>query len=206
MKRLFDLVLAVALLPVAVALVALAALVVLLRERTDPLFRQVRLGRDESEFTIWKLRTMHPATSQAGTHEIASDAVTPTGAFLRRYKLDELPQVLNVLLGQMSFVGPRPGLPTQLELAAERRARGVFAERPGITGLAQVRGVDMSRPAALAELDARYVATRTFGMDLRILWQTLVGRGFGDRVALERGRPEPLTERTDERPPSSGSR
>lgn len=203
MKRLFDLGLALTLLPVAVVVVAVAALVVLLRERIDPLFRQVRVGRNEVQFAIWKLRTMHPSTSQVGTHEIAADAVTSTGAFLRKYKIDELPQVLNVLLGQMSFVGPRPGLPTQTELAAERRSRGVFAARPGITGLGQVRGVDMSRPAVLAELDAGYVAGRTFAMDLAILWQTLSGRGFGDRVALERGRPEVLTEGERNAPRSS---
>lgn len=199
MKRLSDFLLALALLPLAFVAVLVAALVVVSRERMDPLFRQVRVGRDERSFSIWKLRTMHPKTSQVGTHEIGADAVTPTGAFMRKYKIDELPQVLNVLLGQMSFVGPRPCLPVQTELLAERRARGVFSVRPGITGLSQVRGVDMSVPAVLAELDARYLAMRTFGLDLRILWQTLAGRGFGDRVALERGVPEVVNDAAAER-------
>ena len=192
MKRLFDILLALALLPAALIAVAAAAVAVLACERVLPLFRQTRLGRDERPFGIWKLRTMHLDTEPVGTHEVPPEAVTRTGGFLRRCKLDELPQVLNVLTGDMSFVGPRPGLPTQVELAAERRARGVYAARPGITGMAQVRGVDMSRPVELAELDARYIEVRTLAMDVRILWQTLTGHGFGDRVILERGVPEIL--------------
>ena len=192
MKRLFDLVLALALLPAACVVVLLAAAVVLACERVVPVFRQTRLGRDELPFGILKLRTMHLDTEPLGTHEVPPEAVTRTGGFLRRYKLDELPQVFNVLAGDMSFVGPRPGLPTQVELADERRSRGVYRVRPGITGLAQVRGVDMSRPAELAELDAKYIDARTLAVDVRILWQTLTGHGFGDRVVLERGVPEVL--------------
>ena len=195
MKRLLDILLALILLPAAAVVVAVAALVVLGRDRVDPLFSQVRVGRDESPFRILKLRTMLPFTGDLATHEAPSSSVTTTGAFLRRYKLDELPQLLNVLAGQMSFVGPRPGLPSQTELARERRARGVFSARPGITGLGQVRGVDMSTPMALAEIDAEYVRTRTLAKDLSILWDTLTGRGFGDRVVLERGEPEVLPRR-----------
>jgi O-antigen biosynthesis protein WbqP len=91
-----------------------------------------------------------------------------------------LPQIWNVLLGDMSFVGPRPCLPNQHELIGERSARNVFATRPGITGLAQVQGVDMSTPRQLAEIDARYASERTFMGDLKLLAQTFVGSGRGD--------------------------
>jgi O-antigen biosynthesis protein WbqP len=105
--------------------------------------------------------------------------VTWLGNYLRRFKLDELPQLFNVLMGDMSLVGPRPCLPSQAELVEARRRLGVFAVRPGITGLAQVNGVDMSNAARLAELDARYVRTQGFGGDLKLIWATLRGQGVG---------------------------
>jgi lipopolysaccharide/colanic/teichoic acid biosynthesis glycosyltransferase len=94
-----------------------------------------------------------------------------------------LPQIFNVLRGDMSFVGPRPGLPVQAELTEERRRRGVFALRPGITGLAQVRGIDMSDPARLAAVDADYAASRSLAGDLRLIWRTFAGSGRGDAAA-----------------------
>lgn len=135
---------------------------------------QQRVGRHEMPFRCLKLRTMWKDTRAVPTHEAAVSAVTPVGRFLRRTKLDELPQLWNVLRGEMSFVGPRPCLPTQEALIAARRARGVYALRPGITGLAQVRGVDMSDPEALAVIDAEYLAKRTLALDLRILLATLI--------------------------------
>lgn len=149
------------------------------------LFRQERVGKDRRPFECLKLRTMKRGTRQAGTHEIGADAITPLGRFLRKAKLDELPQLLNVLRGEMSFVGPRPCLPSQEELVREREARGVFAVLPGITGLGQVRGIDMSDPVALSECDAEYVRRRSLALDGTILWRTLTGRGFGDRVRTD---------------------
>ncbi len=99
--------------------------------------------------------------------------MTPAGSLLRALKLDELPQLWNVLLGEMSLVGPRPCLPNQERLIAERRKRGVFAIPPGVTGLAQVRGVDMSEPERLAELDETYLRTRSLGMDVRLILKTI---------------------------------
>ena len=194
-NRALDILLALVLLMPTLLVTAGVALWVWAADGINPWFSQVRLGRDEREFRILKLRTMDPATAESGTHETPEAAVTRSGAMLRRFKIDELPQVINVLVGQMSFVGPRPGLPSQTELAAERRARGVFAVRPGITGLGQVMGVDMSTPGKLAELDARYLADRSLSMDLGILWKTLTGRGFGDPIVLERGKPERLPRR-----------
>ncbi len=137
------------------------------------MFRQVRVGRNEQTFICNKFRTMHQGTAQRGTHEISASALTPIGSVLRSFKLDELPQLWNVLKGEMSLVGPRPCLPNQTKLVAERRARDVFSATPGITGLAQVEGIDMSRPEKLAEIDQTYIRTRSLGMDLKLILRTL---------------------------------
>lgn len=117
------------------------------------------------------------------THQAAAAHVTALGKLLRQSKLDELPQLWNVLQGEMSLVGPRPCLPTQVELIDQRRRRGVLNIRPGITGLAQVRGIDMSDPVLLAEIDAEYLRIRSFAVDLKILFRTFFVRsGRGDRI------------------------
>ena len=139
-------------------------------------FRQQRVGRDEEPFVCYKFRTMHTGTAQRATHEVSASAVTPAGRFLRKFKLDELPQLWNVLKGEMSLVGPRPCLPVQKELVAERRDRGVFSVRPGITGLAQVEGIDMSEPKRLAERDADYVRMQNTPLDLSLIFKTILGR------------------------------
>jgi len=119
----------------------------------------------------------------APTHQALASQVTPIGRRLRRWKLDELPQLWNVLRGDMSLVGPRPCLPTQAELIEERLKRGVLSVRPGITGLSQINGIDMSDPARLAEKDAQYVRDRSLLLDLRILFLTFFGRtGTGVRI------------------------
>ena len=138
------------------------------------LLAQHRVGRNEAPFRCLKLRTMWKDTRAVPTHEASAGAVTPLGRFLRRTKLDELPQLWNVLRGEMSFVGPRPCLLTQEALISARRRRGVYALRPGITGLAQVRGVDMSDPERLAAIDAEYLARRSLLLDVKILLATLV--------------------------------
>ena len=147
------------------------------------LFHQQRVGRGRKTFICHKLRTMVMGTPVLGSHEISSSAITGVGRFLRKTKLDELPQLWNVLKGEMSFVGPRPCLLSQLDLIREREDRGVFSVRQGITGLGQGRGIDMSDPAKLAECDAEYVANRSFVFDLRMIWLTIRGAGMGDRVS-----------------------
>ena len=148
----------------------------------SPLFCQQRVGRHQRPFTLIKFRTMRVGTAQVATHEVQANQITRFGGFLRRTKLDELPQLWNVLWGQMSLVGPRPCLPTQAELVAEREARGVFAARPGITGLAQLSDIDMSTPRLLAETDAEMLASLTLERYLRYVVLTALGRGAGDRV------------------------
>ncbi len=146
------------------------------------IFRQERVGRNRSHFVCYKLRTMASGTKQAGTHEVSSSAVTKVGRVLRATKLDEIPQLWNVMCGEMAFVGPRPCLPSQVELVHEREIRGVYGILPGITGLGQVRGIDMSEPVRLAKVDAEYLQARSLRLDLRIVWETVCGGGSGDRV------------------------
>jgi O-antigen biosynthesis protein WbqP len=147
-----------------------------------PLFRQVRVGRDRKPFTLIKFRTMRPDTLSVATHLADISAVTPLGSFLRRTKLDELPQLWNVLKGEMSLVGPRPCLVTQEELIAERVKRAVFDTLPGITGLAQVRGIDMSTPCLLAETDAQMLASMSITVYFKFILATVTGSGRGDRI------------------------
>ncbi len=147
-----------------------------------PLLRQTRVGRAQKPFVLVKFRTMRPDTPHVASHLANANAITPLGGVLRRTKLDELPQLWNVLRGEMSLVGPRPCLPSQSELIAERAARGVFAARPGITGLAQVQGIDMSTPVLLAETDAHMLKTLSLRSYLWYIVQTVAGRGAGDRV------------------------
>jgi O-antigen biosynthesis protein WbqP len=147
-----------------------------------PLFRQVRVGRNKAPFTLIKFRTMHLDTGDVASHLVSKHAITPFGHFLRRTKLDELPQLWNVLKGEMSLVGPRPCLFNQEELITEREQRGVLNARPGITGLAQVNDIDMSTPVLLAETDARMLAKLTVADYFKYIFMTVAGKGSGDRV------------------------
>lgn len=150
----------------------------------SPLFKQERVGRFQKPFILVKFRSMRQGTASVATHLASKDSITPFGHFLRRTKLDELPQLWNVFKGEMSLVGPRPCLFNQDELVAERSARGVFNSRPGITGLAQVNEIDMSTPVLLAESDARMLVSLTVGDYFRYIFQTVAGKGAGDRVRL----------------------
>ncbi|MFG3502810.1 sugar transferase [Pseudomonas sp. NPDC047963] len=148
----------------------------------SPIFRQVRVGRHQKPFTLVKFRTMKVDTISVATHLASSASITPFGSFLRKTKLDELPQLWNVLKGDMSLVGPRPGLFNQEELTEERARRGVFDVRPGITGLAQVSEIDMSTPALLAETDQKMINSLTLVDYFKYIFMTVAGKGAGDRV------------------------
>lgn len=184
MIRVLDLVLAlfglVAGLPVFLALL-IAGYV----DTGKPVFRQTRVGRHGEPFVLLKFRTMRSDTPSMATHLTNASAITPLGRFLRKSKLDELPQLWNVVRGEMSLVGPRPCLFSQEELIAERQKRGVLEARPGITGLAQIRGIDMSTPTLLAETDARMLENLTIASYLGYISRTVTGSGRGDRVRGE---------------------
>lgn len=148
----------------------------------SPLFLQTRIGRGELPFTLVKFRTMRKGTVSVATCLIDASAITPFGKFLRNTKLDELPQLWNVLKGEMSLVGPRPGLFNQLELIEARKRYRIFSVRPGITGLAQVNNIDMSTPELLAATDAKMIKDMTVFTYLKYILLTVVGRGQGDAV------------------------
>jgi O-antigen biosynthesis protein WbqP len=183
MKRLVDILLS--LIGLIVSLPVLAILVLMIRRESAGagIFAQDRVGQDATLFRCFKLRTMWSDTPHVPTHEAAVSQITPLGGRLRRTKLDELPQLWNVLKGEMSLVGPRPCLPTQTKLIEERRKRGVLSLKPGITGLAQINSIDMSDPVRLAEADAEYLRSRSLRLDFQILFRTVFsGAGSGDRI------------------------
>lgn len=187
-KRAIDLAACLALLPIVLPLCLLLMAAIRLESAGPALFVQWRVGRHEHLFRMVKLRTMAAGTDDLPSHDVARDRITRVGTVLRRLKLDELPQLLNVLTGSMSLVGPRPCLPSQAELIAARRARRLFAFRPGITGPAQLVGIDMSEPVRLAEVEADYFRhTNPLG-DLALIARTMLGMGSGDAAMRPRDR------------------
>ena len=148
----------------------------------SPLFFQERVGRYRRPFTLIKFRTMDVDTASVASHLASRSSITRLGALLRKTKLDELPQLWTVLKGEMSLVGPRPGLFNQEQLLHEREIRKVFEARPGITGLAQVSGIDMSTPELLAETDAKMLRQLTLSYYFKLILMTVLGQGRGDRI------------------------
>jgi lipopolysaccharide/colanic/teichoic acid biosynthesis glycosyltransferase len=148
----------------------------------SPIFCQERVGKNKQPFNLYKFRSMHVDTKSVATHLANYSAVTTYGAFLRKSKLDELPQLWNVLLGDMSLVGPRPNLFNQEELIQERDSRGVYQVVPGITGLSQINKIDMSTPQLLAETDAKMTNQLTVVQYFYYIFATVLGKGSGDRM------------------------
>ena len=173
-KRMFDFAASTGGLLILWPILVLLAVILILRDGQNPIFIQKRVGRDGATFTLFKLRTMPKPTPDLPSHEIDPSMISKFGQFLRKSRLDELPQLFNVVTGSMSLVGPRPCLPSQSTLIDERKARGVLKMRPGITGLSQIRGLDMSNPEKLARMDAEYAEPLSFNVDLAILFRTFV--------------------------------
>jgi O-antigen biosynthesis protein WbqP len=182
MKRLFDILVSACGLVVLSPVMLVVAIMIRRSSPGGALFIQDRVGQHENPFVCYKFRTMAVGAPVAGSHDVSSSWITPVGKWLRATKLDELPQLYNVLRGEMSLVGPRPCLPSQSEVIAARRGKGVYEIRPGITGSAQLASIDMSTPDALADADHSYIETRSFLGDLKILVQTALGHGSGDAV------------------------
>ena len=179
--RIFDIFFSILGLLLALPVMLLISLLSMI-ETGRPIFRQERLGRNQVLFALVKFRTMALGTPSVATHLASKDAITPLGRFLRRTKLDELPQLWNVLKGEMSLVGPRPGLPNQSQLTEAREQLGVFEVRPGITGLAQVSGIDMSTPELLAQTDAQMIREMSVRNYFKYIFLTFIGQGGGDRI------------------------
>jgi len=180
MKRIFDMVVCIFMIPLAFPICLAAAFAIWIECKASPFFWQVRLGRNEAPFRLLKLRTMAVDTIQAASHEVNQQQILKVGRIMRAIKIDEIPQLWNVLIGDMSLVGPRPGLPLQQELTTARRHFNVFGLLPGITGVSQIAGMDMSSPWELAKLDATYSQSWQMGRDLNILCRTILGSGSGD--------------------------
>ena len=181
MQRIFDFFLSlfglIFTFPILIILMLISAI-----ETGSPLFIQVRVGKNKKPFKLIKLRSMKLNTASVATHLVDSSAVTTFGNFLRRTKLDELPQLWNVLKGEMSLVGPRPCLFNQTELMTEREKLGVYLVKPGITGLAQIMGIDMSTPLILAQTDAKMLQNLTIKNYFKYILRTVTGAGQGDRI------------------------
>lgn len=146
------------------------------------IFRQERVGKGKKLFLLMKFRSMHLNTPSVATHLASASTITSFGSFLRKSKLDELPQLWNVFVGDMSLVGPRPSLFNQVELIHERDLRGVYSVRPGITGLAQIKKIDMSTPRLLAQTDAKMIHDFNTLCYFKYIFLTIFGKGFGDMI------------------------
>ena len=184
MTRIFDILFSffglVLLSPILIVLIIIGYF-----DTASPIFRQERVGRGKKPFRLMKFRSMHVNAPSVATHLANASSITPFGSFLRKSKLDELPQLWNVFVGDMSLVGPRPNLFNQEELIHERDSRGVYSIRPGITGLAQINKIDMSTPQLLAETDGKMIQElNTLGY-FKYIFLTVFGKGFGDRIVKE---------------------
>jgi len=151
-------------------------------ETKSPIFKQVRLGMNKKKFILYKFRSMRIETKSVSTHLVDSSSITKFGAILRKTKLDELPQLWNVFIGDMSLVGPRPGLANQKKLTYQRHKLNVFSVRPGITGLSQINKIDMSSPELLAQMDSKMIKSLNIRKYFKIIFLTMIGRGAGDRI------------------------
>lgn len=176
MKRLFDLVLALCAAVVLLLPLMIVALAVRLTSRGPVLYWSDRVGRRNKVFRMPKFRSMRVGTPAVATHLLTDPKVylTPIGSFLRKSSLDELPQLWSILVGDMSFVGPRPALFNQHDLIDLRTGQGVHQLAPGLTGWAQVNGRDELPIPVKVQLDVEYLQRQSFWLDIRILWLTFV--------------------------------
>ena len=151
-------------------------------ESGKPIFIQKRLGKNLKTFNIIKFRTMKLNTPSLSTHLVTKQSVTNFGKFMRKLKIDELPQLINVINGDMSLIGPRPCLLNQYELIEERKKFKIFHVKPGITGLSQIKGIDMSNPKKLTATDYLMISNFNNLDYFKYLFLTFFGKGLGDRV------------------------
>jgi len=162
-------------------LLVIITLSIFISTRSNPFFLQKRLGVNKRLFYLLKFRSLKTCTDPyLSTHDLNRSSATTVGLFIRKYKIDELPQLINVMLGSLSLVGPRPCLPSQDRVIDERQKSGIFDFKPGITGLAQLSGIDMSTPILLAKYDEHLVNTLTFKNYILYILSTLIGKGKGD--------------------------
>lgn len=175
--RSFDIILSLIILTALIPLLLIVYLIGYL-DLGSPLFRQIRMGKNKKTFVLIKFRTMHLKTESVPTHLVNKHAITKFGKFLRKSKIDELPQLWNVLKGNMSIVGPRPNLVSQKEVIFERERLNIYSVKPGITGLAQINKIDMSNPKILAKTDAAMIVNFSLIQYFKFIFLTLLGKVF----------------------------
>ncbi len=181
MLRLFDIFLSGSAIILLMPLIFITT-ILLYFENKNPIFIQTRIGQNKKPFLLIKFRTMSLKTPNVGSHLVDPSYITKIGLILRKTKIDELPQLWNVLCGEMSLVGPRPCLPNQYELIIERQKRNIFKIKPGITGLAQINNIDMSNPVLLAETDAKMIKNLNLTNYIKYIFFTILGKGCGDQI------------------------
>lgn len=176
MKRLFDFVMSLIGIIVLSPIILIVALAVKLTSPGPMLFKQRRIGKNNNEFQIYKFRTMRIDTPNVPTHllENPEQWITPVGKFLRKTSLDELPQLFNILKGEMSIVGPRPALYNQIDLKEMRTEAGVHKLVPGLTGWAQINGRDEIPLSLKVKLDKEYLEKKNFFFDIKIIFMTVL--------------------------------
>lgn len=155
-------------------IMVICSIIIFLQDRNNVIFRQKRIGKNGKEFDFYKFRSMPVNTPNVESHKTQQLVITPFGKIIRRTNLDELPQLWNILIGDMSIVGPRPPIPSQTELIELRRANGSLSIQPGLTGWAQVNSYDYMPFSHKAQLDGEYADKLSFPMDLKIIFRTFI--------------------------------
>ncbi len=188
MNRFINLIMALLLLIIFAPLMVIVAIIIRLDSKGPAIFKQKRAGQYDSFFTLYKFRTMHVGTPDMPSEMVPKDdhRFTRVGKFLRRFSIDELPQLFNVIKGDMNFVGPRPALYNQYELIQMRKDNGVNRLKPGITGWAQVNGRENVSLRKKVELDKYYLDNRSWLLDLKIIWLTIVKSLVGADLYAEK--------------------
>lgn len=171
--RALDLVISLTLFPLCLILVFFLSVLTILIDRENPFFTQVRVGQHKKQFIMYKMRTFKRNTPERASHEVDPCMLLRVGNIYRATRLDELPQLFNVILGNMALVGPRPCLPSQLQLIELRTKASIFDVKPGITGMSQCLGIDMRDPYILVGYDEKMLKEMTLAMYIKILYQTI---------------------------------
>ncbi len=175
-KRFFDIIISLILIPLLLPFLLIVSLLVKISSPGKVIFKQKRIGQYGKPFTIYKFRTMKedaPSETATSAFNDADKYITKIGRFLRRTSIDELPQIFNILLGEMSLIGPRPLVVTEKEIHTLRLARSVYNIKPGVTGLAQISGRDLVKPIQKVEYDEKYLTSLSFSTDIKIFAKTI---------------------------------
>lgn len=186
MKRLFDIIFSIVAIVILALPMAVIAIIILATDGRPVVFRQERVGLGNKTFRIRKFRSMKVGTKNVATKDLknSDDCITPIGKVLRKTSLDELPQLINILEGTMSFVGPRPLIPQEEHIRKMRAEKNVYSVRPGVTGLAQVNGRDLVTEEQKVNWDAEYVQNQSLLLDIKIMFKTVAvvlrGEGFAE--------------------------